>query len=569
MDKKIDLDEKVNNVNTDIKLKPNSKSTITLNKRISLDAPIDNKGNGSQNKIKLTQKRKIVTKTQTPSGNEEDDEELEELDDEELDDDEESEDDDSDEENDSEDQNDNSDKQDDRKEEKKENKQETKDETHQQNKKDYRSELKDKAQKKAQKKVQKKAQKKVAKEAAKKGAKEAAKKGAAKAAAHGVGSAVSSGVAAGGTAAAGAGGGATLVGGAYVAFWVIIIAIIILIILFIIAIIITAIGYKYENTASVQLFGTECSRVTITNTDCKQDDKECTNKYDGEVDFETYIAGIIAANDSSVNNKEYFKVSAIRNRTYVQKNISPSCIVEGNSTFIKYIDIDDSSNSELIKSAIEETENLVLVKDTNLADINDTKKAFDRNKAINLITSSNYSYEKVINYFYGDDIQIFENETLLLGNEGLVNPLKNFTCNSYFEKRTHPITNEEEYHTGLDMGGVSEGEPIYAADNGKVTYVEKEITQVGDCDYGYGNYVIIEHEEGISTLYAHMKYGSIKDTIKVGYEVKKGEQIGQVGSTGCSSGAHLHYEVRQNTTPIDPILYMDLTDAQNKGECIK
>ena len=209
-----------------------------------------------------------------------------------------------------------------------------------------------------------------------------------------------------------------------------------------------------------------------------------------------------------------------------------------------------------------------MVKNEDLIDINDTEKTFNKDTALNLIANSN-SYKKVINYFYGDDVQIFENSTLMVAVQGLVNPLKKFSCNSTFGPRTHPITKEEDYHTGLDMGGVPGGTPIYAATSGTVIAVEKNISRVGNCEDGYGNYIIIEHEEGLSTLYAHMKYDSIKDYIKIDYEVKRGEQIGEVGSTGCSSGDHLHYEVRKNSTPIEPTDYMDLTYVQNKENCKK
>lgn len=559
MDKKIDLDEKTNNINTSIKLNHNSKSTITLNKRISLNAPIVNKTNNSQIKNKITTKRKVVTTTQSnlPTGNYED-ELAEELDDEEDENAEEndSEDDDLENQNDTEDDDDQNN--DNQEEEKQENKQEKKEQRQQQNKKDYKSELKDRAQKKAKQRAQNQAKKNAAKQAATKTATEAAaKKAATKTATKGTAKVVARVI------------GTILNIMAPILFWVLIIVIIILIILLIVAVIITAIGYKYEGSAIVQSYGTECSSVTVVNTDCLIGATGCTNKYDDEVDFEMYIAGIIAANDNSANNKEYFKVSAIRNRTYVQKNITPDCKVEGNSKFKEYIDVEDSNNKELIKAAVEETENMVLIKNEELADIDDTEKKFNRETALKLITDSYYSYDEVINYFYGNNVQIIENETLLIGNgdEGLVNPLKEIYCTSAFGKRTNN-KNDEEYHTGLDMGGVPEGEPIFAAADGKVTAVEKNVTKSRDENGGSGNYIIIEHEEGISTLYAHMKYGSIKDSIKVGYIVKKGERIGQVGDTGRATGVHLHYEVRKNSAAVDPTDYMNLSNAKNIEMCI-
>ena len=69
----------------------------------------------------------------------------------------------------------------------------------------------------------------------------------------------------------------------------------------------------------------------------------------------------------------------------------------------------------------------------------------------------------------------------------------------------------------------------------------------------------------MSTLYAHIKYGSIPDGIQSGTTVSQGEQIGSVGSTGCSTGNHLHYEVRKNNNQVDPTDYMDLSKAS--GTC--
>ena len=63
----------------------------------------------------------------------------------------------------------------------------------------------------------------------------------------------------------------------------------------------------------------------------------------------------------------------------------------------------------------------------------------------------------------------------------------------------------------------------------------------------------------------HLKYGTIPDSISEGTKVSQGEQIGQVGSTGCSTGNHLHYEVRLNGTQVDPADYLDLTNAT--GTC--
>ncbi|WP_338631000.1 peptidoglycan DD-metalloendopeptidase family protein [Clostridium baratii] len=99
-------------------------------------------------------------------------------------------------------------------------------------------------------------------------------------------------------------------------------------------------------------------------------------------------------------------------------------------------------------------------------------------------------------------------------------------------------------HNGLDIAG-NIGDPVMAALDGKVksTFYERD---------GYGNVVILEHEGGIETRYAHMS----KIGVKTGDTVKKGDIVGEVGSTGRSTGPHLHFEVRVNGSPVDPQKYI-------------
>jgi murein DD-endopeptidase MepM/ murein hydrolase activator NlpD len=119
----------------------------------------------------------------------------------------------------------------------------------------------------------------------------------------------------------------------------------------------------------------------------------------------------------------------------------------------------------------------------------------------------------------------------------------NGTVTSGFGYRMHPILHRRLLHTGINIAAGS-GTAIWAADGGKVIYA----TWVS----GYGNTVAIDHGGGVSTLYAH------QSSMAVGYgqSVKKGQVIGYVGSTGYSTGPHLHFEVRVNGTPVDPLGYL-------------
>lgn len=114
---------------------------------------------------------------------------------------------------------------------------------------------------------------------------------------------------------------------------------------------------------------------------------------------------------------------------------------------------------------------------------------------------------------------------------------------SGFGSRTHPILGYEKFHAGLDFGADS-GSTIRSAAAGVVIYAQ----WYG----GYGNAVIVDHGSGITTLYGHAEGFYVAE----GDTVQKGQPIAAVGSTGFSTGPHLHFEVRQNGEPIDPVPYL-------------
>lgn len=114
---------------------------------------------------------------------------------------------------------------------------------------------------------------------------------------------------------------------------------------------------------------------------------------------------------------------------------------------------------------------------------------------------------------------------------------------SPFGFRRDPFTGARRMHNGLDFAN-SYGTPIYAAAHGTVVFAGRE--------GGYGNHIKINHGNGYITTYSHLS--SIK--VDVGDTVKKGETIGGMGSTGRSTGVHLHYEVHKNGQPVNPIHYI-------------
>ena len=101
-------------------------------------------------------------------------------------------------------------------------------------------------------------------------------------------------------------------------------------------------------------------------------------------------------------------------------------------------------------------------------------------------------------------------------------------------------------HNGLDFDG-DFGSPIYAADSGVIVYS-------GWSDRGYGNLIVIDHDGGWQTFYAHLMDGTL---LPCGSNVQKGDLIASMGSTGNSTGPHLHFELRQNGYPVNPWLYLN------------
>ena len=97
--------------------------------------------------------------------------------------------------------------------------------------------------------------------------------------------------------------------------------------------------------------------------------------------------------------------------------------------------------------------------------------------------------------------------------------------------RTSPINGSRELHTGLDISGTGYGSKVYATNNGRV--------MIAEYHYSYGNYVVINHNNGYMTLYGHMS----RIAVKVGDVVERGQVIGYVGMTGAATGPHVHYEV--------------------------
>lgn len=114
-----------------------------------------------------------------------------------------------------------------------------------------------------------------------------------------------------------------------------------------------------------------------------------------------------------------------------------------------------------------------------------------------------------------------------------------YMITSYYQWRISPINGRREFHTGLDIAGTGYRSPIYAADNGTVIIAAGGCGGSGNCNGGWGNYVVINHNNGYYTMYAHMDELNVKQD----QVVAKGTPIGYMGHTGWATGDHVHYEV--------------------------
>jgi murein DD-endopeptidase MepM/ murein hydrolase activator NlpD len=125
----------------------------------------------------------------------------------------------------------------------------------------------------------------------------------------------------------------------------------------------------------------------------------------------------------------------------------------------------------------------------------------------------------------------------------------------FTKKRWHPVLKRYRAHLGVDYAA-PRGRPIYAAADGRIIHRGRK--------GGYGKTIIIQHKYGYKTLYAHQS--RYKGGLRVGSRVRKGQHIGYVGSTGVSSGPHLHLGLYKNGRAINPLRIIRITKSKLKGK---
>lgn len=190
----------------------------------------------------------------------------------------------------------------------------------------------------------------------------------------------------------------------------------------------------------------------------------------------------------------------------------------------RYSNLEGYDNSELMKETTERLDKI-------------TKQLYIQSK----------SFDEVV--------KLAKNKKQMLASLPAIMPLNNKDLKhlpSGYGWRTHPIYKTQEFHPGMDFTA-EQGTPIYATGDGTIERADANAQ-------GYGNHVVINHGYGYQTLYGHMS----RMAVKPGQKIKRGDLIGYVGSTGMSTGPHVHYEVIKNGEKVNPInfYYNDLSPEQ-------
>ncbi len=131
-------------------------------------------------------------------------------------------------------------------------------------------------------------------------------------------------------------------------------------------------------------------------------------------------------------------------------------------------------------------------------------------------------------------------------------PLIKSSVSSQFGERTHPIKKYLQHHEGLDLRA-PKGAPIHSISSGRVVFAGRYL--------GYGNLIVVRHTESLTSHYGHCS----KILVKVGDTVHAGTLIGEVGSTGISTGAHLHFELRAQGVALNPLVVLPGLGQEGEG----
>ena len=276
------------------------------------------------------------------------------------------------------------------------------------------------------------------------------------------------------------------------------------------------------------------------------------------------IISVFENNFAEIKKIEFFKNNETIISVNLDKEINLNIIELTKNSFIesKEYTISESLFSDGIKNGVSSD---ILVKIISLFSFD---LDFQRDIRVDTVVSISYEFDEIVETgrleyndikyasiiidgkqleyfkFITDDgyVDYFNREGKNVKKSILKTPLDGARISSNFGMRKHPISGFNKMHKGVDFAAPT-GTPIYAGGNGIVEYVGR--------NGGYGKYIRIRHNNGYKTAYAHLS--NYKKGISKGVRVNQGEVIGYVGSTGNSTGPHLHYEIIYQNKHINPL----------------
>ncbi len=249
-----------------------------------------------------------------------------------------------------------------------------------------------------------------------------------------------------------------------------------------------------------------------------------------DLDKEINLNIRVLRKESFIESKEYTITESLFSDG-IENGVSPDILVKIIRLFSFDLDFQRDIRVDTIVSVSYEFDEIV---ETGRLEYNDIKYASIK------IDGKQLEYFK----FFTEDgyVDYFNREGKNVKKSILKTPLDGARISSNFGMRKHPISGFNKMHKGVDFAAPT-GTPIYAGGNGIVEYVGR--------NGGYGKYIRIRHNNGYKTAYAHLS--NYKKGISKGVRVNQGEVIGYVGSTGNSTGPHLHYEIIYQNKHINPL----------------
>ena len=312
------------------------------------------------------------------------------------------------------------------------------------------------------------------------------------------------------------------------------------------AIIISIVLLKYKPVYKVTFFGEEVGYITNKNSFEKVIEEDILTSNETDVAYitldsiPTYEFKLINKSDDTNEQEILDKIANATETTYKKYAIT---LNGENKTYVNTME----EAEQVVAKIKEEKQNsdvklgITEVYTTNLEELNTVQVAEAETSINNTLNDSKKSTAKE------ESTKTQENKTNSNGSGNILNGV-NFSVKPVTGTITSRFGSKESIrknaHKGIDIGAPN-GTTIYAAADGKVTYATYN-------SGGYGNLVIISHGNGIETYYGHCS----KIYVKKGQTVSAGDSIAAVGSTGRSTGNHLHFEIRQNDSQINPQKYV-------------